>query len=519
MLRWTTFIWWLFSFQSVDLMETDDVEVYTCSRCRRECSSAEDDIHTDTTDSAVEMSADFSEPTHNLSDNLTTQEPISHQQSLPSPEVSDTEAKSPIKTEEAACDGNDPIDMLKTELKTEMSLKTEATSPVKQEPMTPTSPVRQALDTHAAGDVKREVEDIKDVTGESQPVNSNMLVADYGSPKHEPKTPVLFESVGVQCYLPVGRITTDVKTEPETHRQTLTASVKRKLSETEQSGEESVCSKRLGLCDNTAATRAEGEAPSGVTSDADTAATIRELRSIHTQTEVGGRDAFYSHKNLKPVIILEEGVKAQDAYTSIHGSYILLAESGCQTMSVGHSTYHKATQMPEMSYNPYTNKNVVVKRQPDTLPFEPLAVKPEPEAAAAAVKTCSTVNAFSQTENAFTQLHKATQHPDKDYIDPGHPPAPAPPIYWNEQQTQHQQQIQLQMQQQAALQQQQQQQQQLLIQQQLAIQQAAAAAQQQAAAAQQLQSQYYSYIDPTTGLPIVTPQQSQYLQFFPGYDQ
>lgn len=244
---------------------------------------------------------------------------------------------------------------------------------------------------------------------------------------------------------------------------------------------------------------------------------IREERSIHTQTDVGGRDAFYSHANLKPIIILEEGVKAQDTYTSIHGSYILLAEVGCQTTSIGHSAYHKATQMPEMSYNPYTNKNVVVKRTPVDVVIKPEPeIKPEikeevmvelkPELLPIAMTTAAGV----QTESAYTQLHKATQYPDKEYADPGHPPAPAPPIFWNEQQ--QQQQYQLQLQQQVALQQQQQQQQQLLLQQQLAMQQA----QQQ----QQQQLQQYYYIDPTTGLPVITgQQQQQYLQFYPGYEQ
>lgn len=472
--------------------------MYTCSKCREQSSYNVEDIHRVVTET-IQRVTDVIHSEHERY----AQEEESQLSVFPL-----------IKSEQ-----EDTVDEPCIRSQTDISGYIDETLPfVKREPTTPSMPTASAA-------VKEEaVEDIA-IQSESGHSDERMLVADYVSPKAEPRK-ILFDSVGVQCQLQLEEESADMKEEPSDykqlltdseepldHRQTLTASVKRKLSETEHI-EQSVSNKRSGLS-------ADGGPLSAVSGgeESNTTSTIREQRSIHSQTEVGGRDAFYSHKNLKPLIILEEGVKAQDTYTSIQGSYILLSESGCQTMSVGHSTYHKATQMPEMSYNPYTNKNVVVKR-PAGSPLE-ANLKPEPELSVPEVNSFTAVNAFCQTENAYTQLHKATQYPDKDYIDPGHPPAPAPPIYWNDQQTQQQQQIQLQMQQQAVFQQQQQQQQQLLLQQQLAMQQAAA--QQQAAAVQaqqqQLQSQYYSYIDPTTGLPIVSAQQAQYLQFFPGYDQ
>ena len=84
-----------------------------------------------------------------------------------------------------------------------------------------------------------------------------------------------------------------------------------------------------------------------------------EHQSSECQTDIGGVNAFYSRKSLKPFVVLEEGVTAYEHYSSDHGSYILLTEDGTQTVSVGHSTFHKATQAPDMSYNPYTNKNVL----------------------------------------------------------------------------------------------------------------------------------------------------------------
>lgn len=198
----------------------------------------------------------------------------------------------------------------------------------------------------------------------------------------------------------------------------------------------------------------------------------------HTQTDVGGMNAFYAQKSLKPVVVLEEGVTAHEHYSSDHGSYILLADAGAQTVPVGHSTFHKATQMPEMSYNPYTNKNVLKQPagQSELAPGTPADV---------AVTVTQATSDEPTAADVVNKLHKATQYPDKEYADPGHPPAPA--IVWPDPQQ--------------LLLQQQQQQQQLLLQQQLTLQQ------------QQLQQQYmsYYYVDPSTGLPITTGVQPQQL--------
>lgn len=187
-----------------------------------------------------------------------------------------------------------------------------------------------------------------------------------------------------------------------------------------------------------------------------------EHQSSECQTDIGGVNAFYSRKSLKPFVVLEEGVTAYEHYSSDHGSYILLTEDGTQTVSVGHSTFHKATQAPDMSYNPYTNKNVLKPSLDNT-----------DSAKTSANESASEVPKVEAV--AVGKLHKATQHPDKEYADPGHPPAPS--VIWPD----------------AQLLLQQQQQQQMLLQQQLA-------AQQQ----QQLQQLQYYYVDQTSGLPLGT---------------
>ncbi|XP_067937086.1 uncharacterized protein [Watersipora subatra] len=193
----------------------------------------------------------------------------------------------------------------------------------------------------------------------------------------------------------------------------------------------------------------------------------REFTTGSSQTDIGGMNAFFSKKNLKPFVVLDEGVTAYECYSSNCGSYVLLAETGVQTLCVGHSTFHKATQMPEMSYNPYTNKNVI---------------KPATETSAGSQQGQSPVT--PKVEPVVKgRLHKATQYPDKEYADPGHPP---PPVIHPD--------AQLYAQQQALLQQ-------ALLQQQLAFQQ-----QQQLA----LQQQYF-YLDPSSGLPLSMLQPQQML--------
>lgn len=193
--------------------------------------------------------------------------------------------------------------------------------------------------------------------------------------------------------------------------------------------------------------------------------------SKSTQSDVGGMNSFYSNKCLKPCVILEEGITAHENYLNNQGSYILLACTSTQTINFGHSTFHKATQMPEMSYNPYTNKNIVTKK-PD---FSGEAEK------VATLQVAGRVTSPQADPAVISKLHKATQHPDKEYADPGHPPPPAPPFLWSDQQA-------------IPLQQSQLMQQQLLL-------------QQQSQTQQPLPSYPYYYVDPNTGLPFYNPLQ------------
>lgn len=155
------------------------------------------------------------------------------------------------------------------------------------------------------------------------------------------------------------------------------------------------------------------------------------MTTSSVQTDFTSLNAIFSAKNAKPFVILEEGASHTAAPTSGTDTLVMqvLANAGCQTGEVGVSFYHKATQIPEMSYNPYTNKNIV-KHELKTAEVKlEKTLCPESE-----WKPPTAVAASTQTDMAgFAVLHKATQHPDKEYPDPGHPPAPAPPIFWSEQ--------------------------------------------------------------------------------------
>lgn len=203
----------------------------------------------------------------------------------------------------------------------------------------------------------------------------------------------------------------------------------------------------------------------------------KEKSTIAVQTDVGGIDAFYREKSVRPFMILEEGVKIDEtAYPQSHnaGGLILMANNGSQTSSAGTSCYHKATQLPEMNYNPYTNKNVIKPELLQPVVKAEKAAKEELSSSNESTASALMVPCSTQTDMAgYAMLHKATQYPDKDYPDPGHPPPPAPStLLWQDQQL---------LAAQLAAAAQQQQQQQLLLQQQL----------------------QYQYIDPTTGLPLL----------------
>jgi len=143
---------------------------------------------------------------------------------------------------------------------------------------------------------------------------------------------------------------------------------------------------------------------------------LADLASESTQTVLCGLiNAFCVPKKTAPVVILDEGQTGEQ----LDPSLLLLAHTACQTMAVGFSAYHKATQMPEMSYNPYTNKNVV--RMAESVRREPSVEE--------AVR-CPAVVASTQTDMVgHTWLHKAVQFPEREYADPGHPPAILPVVW------------------------------------------------------------------------------------------
>lgn len=194
--------------------------------------------------------------------------------------------------------------------------------------------------------------------------------------------------------------------------------------------------------------------------------------SVCVQTDLAGLDAFFCEKSVKPLMIFEEGYSYRAgpaAVADVNAAIIMMVNASTQSAEIGVNVYHKATQLPEMSYNPYTNKNIVKSE------LKPTDVKQEKvySVTDSDIKPPPVMAASTQTTMAgYAVLHKATQHPDKEYPDPGHPPAPAPPIFWSDQQ---------------------------LLSAQLA---AAAAQQQQLQYLQQQQQLQYTLLDSTTGLPL-----------------
>ena len=248
-----------------------------------------------------------------------------------------------------------------------------------------------------------------------------------------------------------------------------------------------------------------------------------DLATVCTQTQLTGQSYYIC----KAAVRRSEGLATPLACC---GEPVIVADAAVQASEDRHPHYHKATQMPEMSYNPYTNKNIVRQCADFSTTVEIHRVKSESTGEDSKELVATAIAMATQTEFiGISQQHKATQHPDKDYPDPGHPPAATPSLYLPDQQALSSNQLaasQLASNQLAASQLMSNQ----LVASQLASNQLAAsqlASNQLAANQQQLYAQQYgySYIDPTTGLCMLPVQQQTqtwpYLQYqqYPGYDQ